>query len=269
MPDTNDQTKLAKRSLTVEVDGLGDVAVNFGDTGAGPVFLLLHGGAGPLSVAGFGVKLAARLGARVLTPTHPGFDGTTRPAELTTIGQLAAVYAAMLEKLELTGVTIVGNSIGGWIAAELAVQGSPRVERLVIVDGVGIEVPGHPIADFFSLTFPELAKLSYHDPERFRIDPDALPPAAQEAMRGNRQTLAVYAGEAMADETLRGRLSAIGVPTLVVWGDSDGIADPEYGRAYADAIPGAQFKLIANTGHMPQIENPEGLLELLAGQLKG
>jgi len=133
-----------------------------------------------------------------------------------------------------------------------------------LVDSVGAEAPDHPVADFFGLTFPELARLSYHDPERFVIDPDALAPEAQAVLAGNRTALGVYAGAGMTDPTLLARLTAVTVPTLVVWGEDDGIADPGYGRALADAIPGATFRLLPRTGHLPQLETPDALAEVLA-----
>jgi len=121
----------------------------------------------------------------------------------------------------------------------------------ILVDAVGIEVPGHPIADFFSLTMDQVFTLSFHDPEPFRIDPATLPPAAQAIAVGNRAALATYAGTAMSDPTLAGRLAHLELPTLVLWGDSDQIVDPGYGRAYAAAIPLARFQLLKDTGHMP------------------
>jgi len=224
------------------------------DQGTGPNILLLHGGGGPQTVAGFAELIAAD--HRVITPTHPGFGGTPRPDELTTVAGLAEVYAALLDELDLDEVTVVGNSIGGWIAAELALLDSDRISSVVLVDAVGIEVADHPVVDFFALDFPTIARLSYFDPEKFRIDPSALPPAAQAAIAGNRATLAVYAAE-MTDPTLRDRLAGIKVPAHVIWGDSDRIVDPEYGRAFAEAIPGATFEVLADTGHLPQLESPE------------
>ena len=251
-------------TVPLEVPDLGTVELTVDDSGTGRPVLLLHGGAGPQSVAGFADLLAPRLGVRVLVPTHPGFAGTPRPAALTTIGRLAGVYAALLDELDLTDVLVVGNSIGGWTAAELALLRSPRVRDLVLVDAVGIDVPGHPVADFFALSFPEIAQLSYADPDRFRIDPSALPPAAQAAMAGNRATLAVYAGAGMTDPSLRARLTAIDVPTVVVWGEADRIVDVEVGRAFAAGIPGARFELLEQAGHLPQLESPDRLLTVLA-----
>ncbi|WP_426503748.1 alpha/beta fold hydrolase [Dactylosporangium sp. McL0621] len=236
--------------------------VTYTERGTGRTVLLLHGGAGPASVTAFADKLAAEHPVRVITPTHPGFDGTERPGDVDSVRKLAGVYRAFLDDLDLRDVAVVGNSIGGWIAAELALAGGERIAGLTIVDGVGIEVPGHPVADFFSLTFPQIAQASYYDPTGRTIDPGALPEAARAVMAGNRRTLELYA-PSMADPTLRERLGGVKVPALVIWGDSDGIAGPEYGRAYAEAIPGARFVLLERTGHLPQLESPDALIEPL------
>ncbi len=212
----------------------------------------------------FTASRASWRGARVLVPTHPGFGGTPRPESLHTVRGIAAVYVALLDELDRRDVTVIGNSIGGWIAAEMALLGSERISRLIIVDGVAIEVPGHPVADFFNLTFPQIAQLSYHDPERFRIDPDALPPAAKAEIAGNRAALAVYAGEQLLNPDLGGRLADVSTPTLVVWGDSDRIADPDCGRAFAAAIPGAGYQVLPDTGHLLQLESPKLLLDAVS-----
>ena len=82
-------------------------------------------------------------------------------------------------------------------------------------------------------------------------------------MPGNRASLAAYAGTTFTDPTLAGRLAGITVPTLVVWGEADRICDTDYGRAYAAAIPGAQFRLLTGAGHLPQIETPALLLDAI------
>jgi pimeloyl-ACP methyl ester carboxylesterase len=248
---------------TITVDSIGAVPVTYGDRGTGPAFVLLHGGAGPQSVTGFADQLAEAAPARVVTPVHPGFAGTPRPGGLSSIAGLARLYLELLDALGLTDVTVIGNSIGGWIAAEMAVAGSARVTGVVLVDACGIEVPGHPVADFFSLSLDQVAELSYHDPGAFRIDLATMSPEQLAAMAGNREALAVYGGTAMADPGLRARLGQVSVPTLVVWGDSDRIVDPDYGRAYAAAIPGARFRLLLATGHVPQLETPAQLLGAL------
>ena len=205
-------------SYTVNLDGAGPVDVTVSESGEGLPFLLLHGGGGPDTVARFGETLAAAEHVRVLIPVHPGFGGTPRPEALHSVRGLAALYVALLDQLGLDDVTVIGNSIGGWIAAEIAILNSPRVSRAILIDAAGLEVPGHPVADFFSLTMDQVFELSFHNPAPFRIDPATLPPAAQAIAAGNRAALAVYAGPAMTDPTLGERLHAVAVPTLVVWG---------------------------------------------------
>ena len=244
----------------LNVEGIGIVEVTFSERGKGHPILLLHGGAGPLSVVPWAESLARANPARVITPTHPGFMGTPRPDGLNDIPGLARVYAALVRKLGLDGATIIGNSIGGWITAELGLLAPDVAKKLVLVDAVGIEVPGHPVADAFSLSPQELSRLSYYNPERFRIDPSKLTPEQAALFAGNRAALKVYCGS-MENGGLRARLKAITSPTLVVWGEADRIVDPDYGRAYAEAIPRARFQLLAGAGHVPQMETPELLAE--------
>jgi pimeloyl-ACP methyl ester carboxylesterase len=239
------------------------VEVSVSTYGAGRPVLLLHGGAGPQSMTGFAEQLVAAHRVSALVPIHPGFGGTDRPSALTGIRALAQLYANVIDKLDLSEVTIIGNSIGGWLTAEIALLNSPRIRDIVLIDAVGIEVPGHPITDFYSLTMDEVFRLSFHNPEPFRVDPATMPPQAQAVAAGNRAALAAYAGDSMSDPTLTARLSGIAVPTLVLWGASDQIVDADYGRAYAQAIPGAQFELLTETGHSPQLETPAQVLKVL------
>jgi pimeloyl-ACP methyl ester carboxylesterase len=255
-------TNISTRSL--EVSGIGTVEVTYADQGTGRNFLLLHGGAGPVSVSSFADLLSSNRAARVLTPTHPGFLGTPRSDALHDVKGLAVLYVRLIEDLELSDVTVIGNSIGGWIAAEVAVLNSPRVSAVVIVDAVGIDVDGHPVADVSTKTFPEIQSLSYFEPEKFRIDPTAFSDAQRAMMANNFATLSLYAGgSSMVDPTLRSRLGTIRVPVMVIWGESDGIADVEYGRAYAAAVKGAEFVVMDKAGHLPQLEAPDRLLPLV------
>lgn len=240
----------------------GGLTVPVHDSGQGSPALLLHGGAGPESVAAFGDQLAARYPVRVLTPVHPGFGGTQRPATLSSIRDLAGVYATLLDQMELTGVTVAGSSIGGWIAAEVALA-SPRAGKLVLIDAVGLASAGHPVADFFSLTPAEVAERSWAHPAGRALDVSAMTPDQRAVLAGNRAALEAYGGQSMADPSLGGRLGSVTVPTLVVWGEADQIATPEYGKEYAAALGGAAFRLLRGAGHLPQLETPEAVLEVL------
>jgi pimeloyl-ACP methyl ester carboxylesterase len=257
-------TEAVSTTHTLTVPDVGPVELTVDDRGAGQPYLVLHGGAGPQSMARFSQLLAEAGHNRVLTPSHPGFGGTPRPDGLASIDGLAAVYRALLDDLELGDVTVVGNSIGGWVAAELALLNSPRVGALVLIDAVGIEVDGHGVADVSTMTVPEIMALSFRDPTPFRVDPATLSEAQQAIMAGNGASISAYTHTpAMADPTLLGRLNDVTVPTLVLWGDSDRIVEADYGRTYAAAIRSARFHLLPGTGHMPQMETPELVLKAM------
>ena len=269
---TSVPTRRTASTRTVTVDGLGSVPVTFSDIGssshpgARQSVLLVHGGAGPLSVAGFAKLLSSD--ARVIVPVHPGFDGTPRPEQLADVSALAAVYSQLVRDLGLTDVCVIGNSVGGWIAAEIALTESVAtdspVRSVVLVDAAGLQIDGAPVPDVAGLTPDQIAQLSYYSPEKYRTDPATTTDDQRAARAANFAALAVYGGRSMSDPTLLGRLSAVSIPVLVVWGSADRMIPVEHGRAYAAAIAGAQFALIENAGHLPQLEAPAELLAAIA-----
>ncbi|WP_217163867.1 alpha/beta fold hydrolase [Streptomyces sp. AC512_CC834] len=223
--------------------------------------LVLHGGGGPRTVAPVVGHLAATM--HTFAPTHPGWEGTARPDSITSIAQLAAAYLARLREHEERDVVLIGSSIGGWVALETAVQAASDdryagvIGAVVVIDGVGAVVDGEPVADFFTLDARGLAEAAWHHPERGYVDPAGLTEEQRATQQANGRTMAAVAGPHMSDPTLLGRLDAVDVPTLVVWGESDRIVTPGYGRAVARAIPGAQFIEIPEAGHLPHLEAPE------------
>lgn len=243
----------------VQAGRLGPVRVEVTEHGAGRPFLLLHGGAGPQSVAGFAEQLAAA-GSRVIVPVHPGFGGTARPEYLHSMRGLALTYTRLLDELDLTDVTVIGNSVGGWIAAEMAIHATGRMSAVVLVDAGGLQVDAHPAADFFSLTPDQVTDLAYYQPEKFRVDVAALPDGARAAAAANRAALQAYTVRGMTDPALLGQLGSVRIPALVVWGAADRIYPPEHGKAFAAAIPGARLVVLGEAGHLPQLEAPSALL---------
>lgn len=234
---------------------------------AAPTALVLHGGGGPRTVAPIVGHLAAT--RHVHTPTHPGWDGTARPESIASIADLASAYLTRLLDHGERDVLVVGSSIGGWTALEMAVQAAADdryagvLGSVVVIDTVGVVVDGEPIADFFALDARGLAEVAWHDPERGYQDPALVTEEQRAVLRANGQTMAVLAGRAMSDPTLLGRLSAVAVPTLVVWGASDRVVTPAYGRAVATAVPGAVFAEVPAAGHLPHLEAPEATWAVL------
>ena len=231
-------------------NGILNVAVE--QRGYRKPLLLLHGGAGPASMR----PLFSGLDEfGVVLPTHPGFDATQRPPWMASIADLADCYIELLAELKLEEVVVVGNSIGGWIAAEMAARQPSSLAGLVLINAVGLEPTEStgPIADPRSMPPQELIKLSFADPSRARLPSGD----AAEQRLANQRVLMVYAGEPfMHDVALAERLSTIDVPSLVLWGRRDRVVTPEYGQDYARRIPGARFQLIDDAGHLPQIEQP-------------
>jgi pimeloyl-ACP methyl ester carboxylesterase len=240
-------------------DGL---TVRIDEQGSGRPILVLHGGGGPQTVSGLAAALSRR--AHVLVPTNPGFAGEPRPEWFDSIDDLAFAYLDVLERLDLSDVIVIGSSMGGWVASAMALRDTTRLGGLVLVDAGGIRVEGHPIANVSSLTPDELAALSFHNPAAFRVDPATVTPEQAQARAANFRALYVYdQGLGMGDPKLRRRLGRVRIPVLVVWGESDRVIDPEYGRAYAQAFPDARFALIPEAGHLPQLEQPQRLLNLV------
>ena len=250
-------------SQTRDVKLRPDLTVSVAEAGNGRPALVLHGGGGPETVAPITAHLAETM--RTLAPVHPGFNGTDRPQWLASIGELAGAYLDLLAAEELHDVLVVGNSIGGWIACEMAVRGAESaIGALVLIDSVGIEVAGQPVRDFFSLSPREVADYTFHDGERFYADPEQMAPEQAETLQANMGTLRILAGDPyMHDPGLRERLAEVMLPALAIWGDSDEIASPDYGRALAQSLGDCRFELVADGGHVPQLEQPAAVFSLI------
>jgi pimeloyl-ACP methyl ester carboxylesterase len=246
-----------------------DLAVTLTEAGTGRTALVLHGGGGPATVQPIAAHLAGTM--HVVMPTHPGWDGTPRPGRLTSIGDLAQAYLQLLRAEGHRDVLIIGSSLGGWIGGEMALRDDgDLVGGLVLIDAVGVHVGGQPIRDFYALDARGVAEYSYHDPDRFYVDPATVPAEQAERRAANMATMRIFAGDPyMHDPELLGRLPQVKVPVLVLWGDSDRIVTPQYGQALAAAFPDARFKVIAEAGHLPQLEQPAATFAALDSFARG
>src|SRR6185295_11095147 len=233
---------------------LSDVEVELTERGKGRPILFLHPGhpAGRVDPAARVIELLAQ-DARVIAPTHPGFGAEPAPRHLTTVDDLAYLYLDLLDTLNLRDVVVVGVSLGGWIAAEMAVKSTERIAALVLANAVGIK-PGdretRDIADIYAVTDNQLAELVWADPARMMANPKTLPESDLIAMARSRESSGRYAWSPyMHNPKLMGRLHRVRVPSLVLWGEADRVVTPDYGRAFAAALPIARFETIAGAGH--------------------
>jgi pimeloyl-ACP methyl ester carboxylesterase len=258
---------------------IGDLDLELLRCGSGRPLLLVHG-VNPVSPKAPFIKLLAAHGD-VIAPSLPGFGASPLPVEFDTIYDLVHVLRGVLDTLA-DKASVIGFSFGGWLAAELAAGGHPKLDRLVLVDPVGVKLGGREerdIVHFFNTNPAELNRRAWHDPAsrpagvyglgwQACID-DAMPDKDMVALARNWDSLCLYAWRPhMYNPQLKYWLRRIAAPTLVLWGGSDRIVTPEYGRAYAALIPGAQFTRIDKAGHHPELEQPHAFVECVAGFLR-
>jgi pimeloyl-ACP methyl ester carboxylesterase len=237
--------------------------------GSGRPLLILHG----FDTIDADARFLDLLGehAEIVAPSSPGFGRSPRPPEFDTVYDLVHLYLAALDALHCDKVSLLGFSFGGWLAAEVAAACSHRLDKLVLVDPVGIKISGREtpdILDIFLRSPEEVRRSSWHDPDRFAPDYDALSDEELVVRARNREALCLYAWHPyMYNPQLPRWLGRITVPTLLVWGASDRVVTPDYGRTYSRLIPGSRLALIEAAGHHPEIEQPEALVEQVAAFL--
>src|SRR3954470_845840 len=237
--------------------------------GRGRPVLLLHGMDTVSPSARFLDLLAHE--AEIIAPSSPGFGNTKRPPDFDTVYDLVHLYLALIDELSFERVALLGLSFGGWLAAEIAVACRHKLDRLILADPVGIKLgdrESRDIADVFNLNPAEVRRCAWHDPAKApsydEMSDDELVIHAR-----NREALCLYAWHpCLYNPQLKNWLGLIRVPTLVLWGESDRIVTPDYGRAYAGLIQGARFSVIERAGHHPEIEQPELFAEQVGAFLR-
>ena len=238
--------------------------------GKGRPILALHGFDTMNPAAPF-LDLLARHG-EIVAPSSPGFGHSPRPKDFDSIYDLVHLYLGALDALPGDKVTLIGFSFGGWVAAEVAAACSHRLDKLILVDPLGIKISDRETADIldiFNRSPDEVRRKTWHNPDRFAPDYNAMSDEALVVHARNREALCLYAWHPyMYNPQLPRWLGRIAVPTQLVWGASDGVVTPDYGRAYSRLIPGSRFTLIEGAGHHPEIEQSQAFVERVAAFLE-
>jgi pimeloyl-ACP methyl ester carboxylesterase len=227
--------------------------------GEGSPLLFLHGAGAGGRWLGFQEALARRF--TVLCPIHPGHAGSPAADWIEEVADLAFLYLDLLDTLRVDRVHLVGASFGGWIAAEMAVMASSRLDSLVLIDPVGIKVEGWIYPFLFGMELPQVVMTIFHRPEAAL----ALAPADQsldtliDLYRQNAALARVAWNPYLYNPRLRRRLGRIAVPTLLAWGEHDRLAPLACAEAWRAEIRGAQIVTFADSGHVPHLEEPQAV----------
>ena len=259
----------------VEVNKRG---VQILEGGSGSPLLYLHGFADVHSVKEnwlpFHEQLARR--ARVIAPAHPGCAQTDENKDIDGVEDVVFHYLEVLDALKLTRFDLVGSCVGGWIAAELAVRHPEKIRKLVLIGATGLFVQGALIGDVFMMAQPEYGSsyaslremlfASADQPDALVMFPDGKGEIEDEVRRYQMLRLSSRIGfkpPYFYNHSLRNRLHRIASPSLIVWGEKDGMVPRAHGAAYAAGISEAKFTIVQGAGHSAQVEKPEETAQLV------
>ncbi|MGE5553438.1 MAG: alpha/beta fold hydrolase [Betaproteobacteria bacterium] len=286
------QVKVSGLSLHYErYAPVGEAALYGGPAGAAlaPPVLLLHGLGASTAVWLKTAPELARAGFTVYALDFPGFGGSEVPQTKISVLDLPGYVAAFLRELGVGRVSVVGNSMGGYVAWLLAADHPELVDKLVLIDAAGLPLPdplpetiqrlrpwylGLPGAEFIGenvekvLNGPEMRGLSQEISrpyiEQVFADPTRLTPEIFEALhRSFLASRSVFLGRLdfpLPAPDFARRLSGVAAPTLVVWGGRDALLPASDGGRFAALIPRAQLVVYPELGHVPMLEDPQAFL---------
>lgn len=241
----------------VEVDGC---KTHLRRGGRGEPLLFLHGANGAPVVLPFMEKLAQRFD--VLVPEHPGYGKSDEPEWLENIHDIAYFYLDFLKQLNLKNVTVVGSSMGGWIAMEMAVRDTSRLKSLVLSSPAGIAAPGVRAADIFLMAPEEMVRNLFVDQKL--AEARLAQPEDIDVSLKNRHTTARLAWEPrLHDPYLPKWLHRIEVPMKILWGRQDRILPVAFVDVYRKLLPKAEISILENCGHLPHAEKPDEFVEII------
>jgi pimeloyl-ACP methyl ester carboxylesterase len=244
----------AHEKRTIDVRGY-QVLVGIG--GNGPPLLYLHGFGDHDSWLELHERLARSF--TVYVPRHPGFAGTPLPDWFQTAEDLAFHYVDLLSEIGVEHPIVVGSSLGGWIATELAIIRPALPRRLILVGALGLQ-PKNPPPDIFIMEPDEDLPFLFAAPR----DAPAASGDAAEAFVGRWENLIPVARlmwQRPYDAKLPHRLHHVTAPTLVIWRGKDRFLPPSHGEMLAAKIAGARHKQIDGAGHLVALEQPSRLAE--------
>ncbi len=225
--------------------------------GAGDPLVFFHGAG---TTTGFDALLPLAERFRLIVPYHPGFGPSADDTTVDEVHDYRRHYLDLLDELGIGEFALAGQSMGGWLAANFAVDHTERVRRLVLAAPVGLKVDEHPTTDIFTIPGDEV--LGYLTADMSVFDGHVPMPPTPEflADRYRESTSAARLLWARPyDLKLHRWLHRLTMPTLIVWGDADRIIPVEQAPTWAELIPGAELKVLPGVGHLIFDESREAV----------
>src|SRR5262245_13098187 len=237
---------LESRMVSVR-GGMFDVEVR--EAGQGEALVYLHGGTGGSpTMEPFLEDLASDF--KIYRVTHPGFGESTGLDYIDDCVDMALFYLDLFDSLGLSSVNLIGTSLGGMFAAEIAALGPQYVRKLVLAAPAGLWVDGVVPPDTFTLSPDQMARLTLYDPSQAAalqtpVDPEDKEAAARATIsRTKANTATAKFIWPLWDKGLKKRIHRIKSPTLLIWGEADGLVPPVYGEEFKRRIPGSKLVVI-------------------------
>ena len=228
--------------------------------GSGAPLIVLHGGGANEGWLSYHEALSQHFA--VYVPSHPGYNGTEQPGWINTVTDVAHFYLGFMEALGLEQVSLMGFSLGGWIAAEIAAVCPPKLKGLVLVDAVGVKPRTGEIAEVMMVSPQQVQNLVYYDMSK-APDFNDLTQEGRDVLWRNREMTSRLAWKPyMHNPSLPEYLKFVRVPSLIVWGRHDGIVPLNCGEIYHEVLQGSTLHIIEECGHIPQLEKPDEFLEV-------
>ncbi|MBM3941343.1 MAG: alpha/beta hydrolase [SAR202 cluster bacterium] len=253
-------TTLSGRETSITVAG---AKVQMFSGGSGPALVFLHGAGGSAGWQAYHQELSKKY--TVYVPSQPGFNGTERPEWVYTINDVAHFNQAMVQQLGLDHYILMGSSMGGWIAAEMAAMCHHNLRGLILVDAAGIKPENSDIAEIFMVSAQTRLKQRFFDPTQvpnYQQLTRQLSPEEQQVEHANREMASRLCWRPyLHNPSLPHYLGAVPTPTLIVWGKQDAIIPVECGELYQKALPNATLRIIDHCGHSPALEKPQEFLK--------
>ena len=238
---------------------VGDTQVQMFSGGSGPDLLYLHGAGGNPGWQQYHEELARS--HKVYAPSLPGFNGTPRPAWVSTITDLAHFIQYLTQALGLREYVLVGSSMGGWLAAEIAAMSHHQLKGLVLIGAVGIKPQKGEIAEIFMVGADTRQKLRFYDtsqvPNYDQLFGEMTPEEAALDHSNREMASRLCWRPYMHNPSLPHYLKKVDTSTLIVWGRQDAIVPVECAELYQQVLSKAAIKVIDNCGHSPQLEKPQ------------